>query len=165
MSKICQVCGSKFDPIRLDAKYCSNKCRQKKHRNSKRESSNKSMVLPLLMSDGSTLKEFVDQELMEFYSKRDIILLKDYFTYYDMYFLARCFGIEKEIFQMDCIELNTPEKVEGHKEATAKLKRIILEKWHRGTDDEKKGILKYYLKWALPGNSEIFDLFWNMYNS
>ena len=40
-----------------------------------------------------------------------------------------------------------------------------IEKWHNGTDTEKKAILRKFLQWGLAGNSEIFDLFWNMYSS
>jgi len=162
MSKICQVCGSKFDPIRLDAKYCSNKCRQTKHRNSKRSIQK---PVSVLLSNGSALHEHIDLQLEKYYSDTLIALTPHHWTYEDFRHLARELGVDKEIYQRDYTKIDTLEKSKKHTEDSEKLRKVIIEKWHNGTDTEKKAILRKFLQWGLAGNSEIFDLFWNMYSS
>jgi predicted nucleic acid-binding Zn ribbon protein len=162
MSKICQVCGSKFDPIRLDAKYCSNNCRQKKHRNRNRVTQK---PVSILLSNGSTLHEHIDLQLENFYSKTLIPLTSYHWSSEIFLYLARDLGVEKEIYQTDYTKIDTPEKSKKHAADSEKLRNIIIDKWHNGTDKEKKAILRHFIQWGLAGNSEIFDLFWNLYSS
>lgn len=152
---LCQVCGNKFYASRSDAKYCSNKCRQKEHRENTKHVQTSTIVTNL-----SPLREYIDYRLESFFTRYWFNLEKrDYYGRYwfnyndklsspdtDMFYLTDELGIVPGIYKEDYVDIDTPEKSEQLRNDLLRLKNAIMDKWHNGTDKEKKRIFIYYFK-------------------
>jgi hypothetical protein len=157
----CSICGIGFNSTRSDARYCSNKCRQKEHRES-----TKRMLKSISVSNKTNFYEETNSKLEKFYSHALFPLMKPKDFYhgllYDMYGLAKGLKIEYYFYDTGYV-IDTTEKSKKYSEDIDKFKNTILDKWHRGTDEEKASIFACYIRWAT-NTHDLADLYYILYH-